>query len=158
MNLLITIRPLSMLFRHHAFEYTPMGNEPVAHHGPGGATTPPTSGVASPKIWGGSFGVQNVWFLANNTIFFIKRLSKHKITIFSKHFGGHGPFGPPGYAYVSDPAPSWRGWPFPSTASQVTSRSTWNKLTAAFRSTTNFRMAFCKFWMLFLKWKLFRNM
>jgi len=21
------------------------------------------------------------------------------MTIFSKHFGGHGPFGPPGYAY-----------------------------------------------------------
>jgi len=22
------------------------------------------------------------------------------MTIFSKNFGGHGPFGPPGYAYV----------------------------------------------------------
>jgi len=28
-----------------------------------------------------------------------KRFSKHKMTIFSKNFGGHGPFGPPGYAY-----------------------------------------------------------
>jgi len=28
-----------------------------------------------------------------------KRLSKHKVTIFSKILGGHGPFGPPGYAY-----------------------------------------------------------
>ena len=28
-----------------------------------------------------------------------KRLSKHKMTILSKHLGGHGPFGPPGYAY-----------------------------------------------------------
>jgi len=29
-----------------------------------------------------------------------KRFSKHKITIFSKNFGGeHGPFAPPGYAY-----------------------------------------------------------
>ena len=29
-----------------------------------------------------------------------KRLSKHKMTIFSKNFGGgHGPFGHPGYAY-----------------------------------------------------------
>jgi len=27
-----------------------------------------------------------------------KRLSKHKITIFSKSLGGHGPFAP-GYAY-----------------------------------------------------------
>jgi len=28
-----------------------------------------------------------------------KRLSKHKITIFSKNFGGNGPFAPPGYVY-----------------------------------------------------------
>jgi len=28
-----------------------------------------------------------------------KRLSKHKITIFSTNLGGHGPFGRPGYAY-----------------------------------------------------------
>jgi len=34
------------------------------------------------------------------TLFFLeKRLSKHKIAIFSKHLGGHGPFAPPGYAY-----------------------------------------------------------
>ena len=33
------------------------------------------------------------------------RLSKHKMTINSKNFGGHGPFGPPlGHAY--DPAPT----------------------------------------------------
>jgi len=30
------------------------------------------------------------------------RLSKHKITICSKHFGGHDPLGPPGYAYGLD--------------------------------------------------------
>jgi len=30
-----------------------------------------------------------------------KRLSKHKMTIYSKHLGGHGPFGPHGYAYGS---------------------------------------------------------
>jgi len=30
------------------------------------------------------------------TLFFLeKRLSEHKMTIFSKNFGGHGPFGPP---------------------------------------------------------------
>ena len=29
-----------------------------------------------------------------------KRLSKHKITIISKNLGGHGPFGPPGYAHA----------------------------------------------------------
>jgi len=30
-----------------------------------------------------------------------KRLSKQKMTIFSKHLGGNGPFGLPGYAYAS---------------------------------------------------------
>ena len=29
-----------------------------------------------------------------------KRFSKHKMTIYSKHLGGHGPFCPPGYAYA----------------------------------------------------------
>jgi len=33
-----------------------------------------------------------------------KRLSKHKITIFSKILGEHGSFGHPGYAYVARPA------------------------------------------------------
>jgi len=28
-----------------------------------------------------------------------KRLSKHKMTIFSKNCGDHGTFGPPGYVY-----------------------------------------------------------
>ena len=32
-----------------------------------------------------------------------KRLSKHKMTIFSKNWGGMAPFAPPGYAYVSQP-------------------------------------------------------
>jgi len=33
-----------------------------------------------------------------------KRLSKHKMAIFSKYFGGHGPFGPPpGYVYARVP-------------------------------------------------------
>jgi len=37
------------------------------------------------------------------TLFYLKkRLSKHKMTIFSKHFGGHGSCGaPPAYAYGS---------------------------------------------------------
>jgi len=29
-----------------------------------------------------------------------KYLSKRKMTIFSKHLGGYGPFGPPSYAYA----------------------------------------------------------
>ena len=37
-----------------------------------------------------------------------KRLSKHKMTMFSKNLGGHGPFGPPGYAH----APVCRGIQF----------------------------------------------
>jgi len=47
---------------------------------------------------------------------FDKRLSKHKMTILSKNFGGHGPFGPPWLrlcfaparkfsAYATDPSP-----------------------------------------------------
>jgi len=56
----------------------------------------PPSGVASPKIWGGKmFDFRRI------TFYLEKRLSKHKITIFSKNLGGHGPFGPPGYAYAS---------------------------------------------------------
>jgi len=31
----------------------------------------------------------------------VKRLSKHKLTIFSKNLGRNDPFGPPGYAYDS---------------------------------------------------------
>jgi len=59
------------------------------------------SGAASPKIWGENifWGGQNVWFLANSIICLEKRLSRHEMTIFSKHFGRHGPFAPPGYAY-----------------------------------------------------------
>jgi len=60
------------------------------------------SGVASPKILGG----QNIWGakmfdFRRMTLFCLeKRLSKHKMTIFSKNLGwGHGPFGPPDYAY-----------------------------------------------------------
>jgi len=33
-----------------------------------------------------------------------KRLSKHKMTIFSKNLGGHGLFDPPGYAYACLPS------------------------------------------------------
>jgi len=55
------------------------------------------SGVASPKIWGGAkmFDFRRITLSCLE-----KRLSKHKMTIFSKNLGGHGPFGPPpGYAY-----------------------------------------------------------
>jgi len=31
-----------------------------------------------------------------------KRLSKHKMTAFSKIFGGQSPFGPPDYAYTNN--------------------------------------------------------
>jgi len=49
------------------------------------------SGVASPEIWGGKmFDFRRI------TLFRLeKRFSMHKITIFSKNFGGHGPFGRP---------------------------------------------------------------
>ena len=70
------------------------------------------SGVTSPKVWGGAkkFGRgQNAWFQANTVTLFCleKCLSKHKMTIFSKRMGGHGPFAPPWlrlwsrYAYFS---------------------------------------------------------
>jgi len=61
------------------------------------------SGVASPQILGVAinFGGQNVWFQANNTILLRKTPLKAKMTIFSKNWREHGPFGPPGYAYGS---------------------------------------------------------
>jgi len=55
-----------------------------------------TSGVASPKILGGKMPD-----FRRITLFCLeKRLSKHKMAIFSKNSEGHGPFFPPGYAYV----------------------------------------------------------
>jgi len=33
-----------------------------------------------------------------------KRLSKHKITVYSKNLGGHGPFSLPDYAYGKQPS------------------------------------------------------
>jgi len=32
-----------------------------------------------------------------------KRFSKHKKTVFAKHFGGHGPFAPPWLRLCSEP-------------------------------------------------------
>jgi len=47
------------------------------------------SGVASPEIWGGKmFDFRRIKLFCLE-----KRLSKHKMTMFSKNFGGHGPFG-----------------------------------------------------------------
>ena len=38
-----------------------------------------------------------------------KRFSKHKMTMFSKIWRGHGPFGRPGYAYGGYPGPMIEG-------------------------------------------------
>jgi len=63
-----------------------------------------TSGVTSSEILGG----QKIWVgkmfdFRRITLFCLeKRFSKHKMTVFSKNLvGGHGSFGPPGYAYAS---------------------------------------------------------
>jgi len=50
------------------------------------------SGVASPKLWG-----DKMFDFRQITLFcWEKRLSKHKMTMFSKNLGvGHGPFDPP---------------------------------------------------------------
>jgi len=55
------------------------------------------SGVASPKNLGGG-----KMFDCRRTALFCleKRLSKHKMAIFSKNLGGAWPFCPPGYVYV----------------------------------------------------------
>jgi len=50
------------------------------------------------KIWGAK-----MLDFRRITLFCLeKRFSKHKITFFSKNWGGHGPF-PPGYAYGHTP-------------------------------------------------------
>jgi len=57
----------------------------------------------SAQIWEGP---KNFWGgkmpdFRRITLFFMeKRLSKHKMTIFSKNLGGHCPSSPPGYAYA----------------------------------------------------------
>jgi len=55
-----------------------------------------TSGVASRKFWGGEKnGVGKMFSTRRITPFSLqKRLSKHKMTIFSKNFGVYGPFAP----------------------------------------------------------------
>ena len=55
------------------------------------------SGVASPKIWGGAKFLGGKMFdFRRITLFSLaKPLSTHKMTIFSKKLGGHGPFRPP---------------------------------------------------------------
>ena len=60
------------------------------------------SGVASPKIGKGKkiWGVK-MFDCRRITLFCLgKRLSKHKITIFSKNFGGPWPLCSPGYTYA----------------------------------------------------------
>jgi len=52
----------------------------------------PSSGVASPEIWGGG----KMFDFRRITLFCLeKRFSKNKMTIFSKNLGGHGPIDPP---------------------------------------------------------------
>ena len=57
----------------------------------------PTSGVASPKIGRGKkIGGGKMLDFRQITLFCLeKRLSKHKMAIFSKNLEGHGHFGPP---------------------------------------------------------------
>jgi len=52
------------------------------------------SGVASPKIG----GVKMIDFRRITLFCVEKRISKHKMTIFSKNLGDHGPFRPPSLA------------------------------------------------------------
>jgi len=55
------------------------------------------SGIASPKIWGDkTFDFRRI-----NLFCVEKRLSKNKMTIFSKNFWGAWTLWPPGYAYVN---------------------------------------------------------
>jgi len=63
---------------------------------------------SQPKNWVGrkNFGGAKVFDFRRITLFCLeKRLSKHKMTIFSKNLGGNGPFCPPGCAYVSKRCP-----------------------------------------------------
>jgi len=54
------------------------------------------SGVASPN----SFWGTKMFDFRRITLFCLeKRLSKHKMTIFSKNLGGMAPFAPSGYTY-----------------------------------------------------------
>jgi len=62
-----------------------------------------TSGVASPKIWGGEKNEGGKMFDTRRITLFSwqKRLSKHKMTIFSKNFVGAWPLYPsPGCAML----------------------------------------------------------
>ena len=64
------------------------------------------SGVASQKIWEGQkIGGSTIFDFRRITLFCLeKRLSKHKMTIFSKNLGeSMSPLAPPGYAYDSAP-------------------------------------------------------
>jgi len=53
--------------------------------------------LAVKNFWG-----QNVDFWRITLFCLEKRLSRHKMTIFSKNVGRHGPFGFPGYAYARE--------------------------------------------------------
>jgi len=54
---------------------------------------------SQPKNWAGG----KIFDFRRITLFCLEKcLSKHKMTICSKNWGGHSPFGPPRYAYVHE--------------------------------------------------------
>jgi len=58
---------------------------------------------SQPKIFGGEIMGAKMFYFRRMALFCLeKRLSKHKMTIFSKHWGGMAPFAPPGYAYAPE--------------------------------------------------------
>ena len=73
----------------------------------GGGTTPcPPSDPKNKKMYKQHWAVYGKMFnFRRITLFCLeKRLSKHKMTIFSKNLGGQSPFVPPGYAYAFPPS------------------------------------------------------
>ena len=61
----------------------------------------PTQCRSQPKIWGGIWGAKMYDFRQITLFCLEKRLSKHKMTIFSKHFWEAWPLcPPPGYVHV----------------------------------------------------------
>ena len=60
------------------------------------------SSVANPKLfWGGKKWGGECLTLGEQQYFCLgRRFSKHKMTKCAKNFGGHGPLGPSGYAYM----------------------------------------------------------
>ena len=73
----------------------------------------PPSGVANPKFGGGQKILRGAKMLdfRRITLFCLeKRLSKHKMTMFSKHFGGPSLLCPPWLRLCAPAHPSLRPW------------------------------------------------